>query len=84
MKKEIFRYIKLILGFFCCSLGLVIIIKSSLGFSPWDVLQQGISKVGGITIGQAAILVGGTVITLDLFLGERIGSGTILNTLSIF
>lgn len=83
MKKEIFRYLKLILGFFCCSLGVVIIIKSNLGFSPWDVLHQGISKVGGITIGQAAILVGSTVVTLDLFLGEKIGSGTILNTLSM-
>ncbi len=83
VKKEILRYLKLILGFFCCSLGVIIIIKSNLGFSPWDVLHQGISNVGGITIGQAATLVGITVVTLDIFLGERIGSGTILNTLSM-
>ena len=35
------------------------------------------------TIGQASILVGFVVITLDLFLGERIGSGTILNIIFI-
>jgi len=81
MKKEILRYLKLFLGLFVCALGVIIIIKSNLGFSPWDVLHQGISKVGNITIGQASILVGVIVITLDLFLGERIGSGTILNIL---
>ncbi len=83
MKGEILKYLKLFLGFFVCSLGVIIVIKSDLGFSPWDVLHQGISKVGGITIGQASILVGIGVITVDLFLGERIGSGTILNILFI-
>lgn len=83
MVKEVVRYLKLFLGFFVCSLGVVVIIKSNLGFSPWDVLHQGISKVGNITIGQASILVGVGVITLDCFLGERIGSGTILNILFI-
>ena len=83
MKNETLRYFKLFLGFFLCSLGVVIIIKSNLGFSPWDVLHQGISKVGKITIGQASIVVGLVVITLDLFLGEKIGSATILNILLI-
>lgn len=83
MKNEILKYIKLFLGFFVCSLGIVIIIRSNLGFSPWDVLHQGISKVGNITIGQASILVGILVITLDLFLGEQIGSGTVFNIIFI-
>lgn len=81
MKRELLKYLKLFLGLFICSLGIIIIIKSDLGFSPWDVLHQGISKVGHITIGQASILVGFIVITLDFFLGERIGSGSILNIL---
>ena len=80
---KILKYIKLFIGLFVCSLGIVIIIRSNLGFSPWDVLHQGISKVGHITIGQASILIGILVITLDLFLGERIGSGTILNIIFI-
>lgn len=83
MKREILRYLKLFLGLFVCSLGVIIIIKSDLGFSPWDVLHQGISKVGSVTIGQASILVGLGVITLDCFLGERVGSGTVLNILFI-
>lgn len=83
MKKEILKYLKLFLGFFVCSLGIIIIIKSDLGFSPWDVLHQGISKVSKLTIGQASILVGSVVITLDFYLGERIGSGSILNIIFI-
>ncbi|WP_028856332.1 YczE/YyaS/YitT family protein [Psychrilyobacter atlanticus] len=83
MKNEILKYIKLFLGFFVCSLGIVLIIRSNLGFSPWDVLHQGISKVGNITIGQASILVGILVITLDVFLGEQIGSGTVFNIIFI-
>jgi len=83
MKNEILKYIKLFLGFFVCSLGIVFIIRSNLGFSPWNVLHQGISKVGDITIGQASILVGILVITLDVFLGEQIGSGSIFNTIFI-
>jgi len=79
MKKEVLKYLKLFLGLFVCSLGIIIIIKSDLGFSPWDVLHQGISKVTSLTIGQASIFVGLIVITLDFFLGERIGSGSILN-----
>ena len=79
MKKEILKYLKLFLGLFVCALGIIVIIKSNLGFSPWDVLHQGISKVTNITIGQASIFVGFIVITLDFYLGERIGSGSILN-----
>jgi uncharacterized membrane protein YczE len=82
MKNEILKYLKLFLGFFCCSLGVIIIIKSNLGFSPWDVLHQGISNIFKITIGQASILIGLIVITLDLFLGEQVGSGTIFNIFS--
>ncbi|WP_028856049.1 YczE/YyaS/YitT family protein [Psychrilyobacter atlanticus] len=79
MKKEMLKYLKLFLGLFICSLGIIVIIKSNLGFSPWDVLHQGISKISDLTIGQASIFVGFIVITLDFFLGERIGSGSILN-----
>ncbi|MCS5420517.1 MULTISPECIES: YczE/YyaS/YitT family protein [Psychrilyobacter] len=83
MKNEILKYIKLFLGFFVHALGIVLIIRSNLGFSPWDVLHQGVSKIGHITIGQASILVGIIVITVDVMLGEQIGSGTIFNIIFI-
>ncbi len=54
-----------------------------MGLSPWDVLHQGISKTTGITIGQASIGLGITIVLLDIFLGQPIGLGTVLNFLSI-
>lgn len=83
MKKEIIRYLKLILGLFLCALGVVIILKSNLGLSPWDVLNQGLNKTLGITLGQANILVGAIVIILSLFLKQPIGIGTIINVIAV-
>ena len=83
MKKEFFRYFRLIIGLFLCSLGIIVIIKADLGFSPWDVFHQGLSLVSPLTIGQASIVVGVSIVTMDIYLGERIGSGTILNTVFI-
>lgn len=83
MKQEIKRYGLLILGLFICALGSVCLLKSNLGLSPWDVLHQGISKITGITIGQASITIGILITILDLFLGQPIGLGTVLNFILI-
>ncbi len=83
MKKEFIRFVKVFLGFFYCSLGCVVILKSNLGLAPWDVLHQGISKVTGITIGQASISLGVIIVLMDIFLGQPIGIGTVLNFIFI-
>lgn len=61
----------------------MIILKADLGLSPWDVLHQGLSKTLGITIGQASIGLGLMIVVLDIFLGQPIGLGTVLNFMSI-
>lgn len=81
--EELKRYLKLYIGLFMCALGCIMILKADLGLSPWDVLHQGISKTTGITIGQASIGLGITIVLLDIFLGQPIGIGTVLNFLSI-
>ena len=81
--EELKRYLKLYIGLFMCALGCIMILKADLGLSPWDVLHQGISKITGITIGQASIGLGITIVLLDIFLGQPIGLGTVLNFLSI-
>ena len=81
--EELKRYLKLYIGLFMCALGCIMILKADLGLSPWDVLHQGISKTTGITIGQASIDLGITIVLLDIFLGQPIGIGTVLNFLSI-
>lgn len=79
MKKELFIYLKLIIGLFLSSLGTVIILNSGLGLSPWNVLHQGINIMFEITLGQANILVGFVFVVITLLYKQPIGPGTILN-----
>lgn len=80
MKRELEKYFKFLIGMVCCSLGVVIILKSDLGLSPWDVLNQGLSYTfPRITIGMANSLIGVIVILLSLKFKQPIGSGTVLN-----
>lgn len=79
MKKELFRYVKLYLGLFICAMGAITVLNSNMGLPPWDVLHQGISKVAGITIGQASIGIGIIIVLLDVFLGQPIGIGSVIN-----
>lgn len=58
-------------------------INADLGLSPWDVFHQGISRLTGITMGQASIFVGLILVIIDAFLGERLGWGTLCNMLFI-
>ena len=83
MKREVFKYSKLMLGLLLCSLGVVTILNSNLGLSPWDVLNQGLNKTIGITLGEANLLVGAVVVFVSIFLKQPIGSGTIINFLLV-
>jgi uncharacterized protein len=77
------QFLRLFLGLFLYALGIVMTINANLGLAPWDVFHQGMSKVFGITMGQASMIVGVVIVTLDSFMGERIGWGTVLNMIFI-
>jgi len=77
------RFLKVLLGLFIFSVGIVLTINASLGVSPWDVFHQGVSRTVGITIGQANIIMGFLIILLDIYLGQAIGWATVMNMLSI-
>lgn len=83
MKKEIFRYVKLMVGIALAALGVVTVISSNFGLSPWDVLNQGLNKVLGITHGQANILVGSFALLISLYYKQPLGMGTVLNYIFI-
>lgn len=79
LKKEILKHIKLILGLFICALGMVMTINANLGVAPWDAFHQGLAKVIGITLGTASIGTGFLIVLVDIWLGQPIGRGTIVN-----
>ena len=61
--------------------GLLII--STIGASPWNVLHQGLALNLGLSVGTWAFLVSLIVLLLWFFLDEKIGMGTILNFIII-
>lgn len=79
LKQIMIRIVRLFIGLFLYSVGIVMTINANLGLAPWDVFHQGLSRNVGITIGKASIAVGLVIVIVDSLLGERLGWGTLLN-----
>lgn len=83
MRKIISTLLRLLIGLFLYAVGIVFTINANLGLSPWDIFHQGISRLTGIAMEQASIIIGILIILLDWVMGEKIGIGTIGNMLLI-
>lgn len=70
-------------GLFVFAVGIICLYESRLGLSPWDVLNQGISKHTSLSFGEANIVVGCCVLALAVLLGARIGLGTVANAVLV-
>jgi uncharacterized membrane protein YczE len=58
---------------------MALIVRSTLGNMPWDVLHQGLADRLGWSIGTAAIVVGVLVLLAWIPLRQRPGLGTVSN-----
>ena len=83
MKSFLFRLVRLIFGLFVYGVGIVFMIRANIGYAPWDVFHAGLSNTLGISFGTASIWVGVMIVILAVFLGERVGMGTLPNMLLI-
>lgn len=83
MKQFCFRLLRLLMGLFLYSLGIVITIRANIGYAPWDVFHAGLAKTIGINIGTASIIIGVIIVAATLLLGEKLGLGSILNMVLI-
>lgn len=70
-------------GLFVFALGIVLMVESGLGLSPWDVLHQGIARHTPLSIGTANAAVAAVVVVLAWRLGARIGPGTLANAILV-
>jgi uncharacterized protein len=77
------RLLSLVFGLFVFAWGIVLILESRLGLSPWDVLNQGIARHTPLSFGEANIAVALVVIVLAWSLGARIGLGTVANAVLV-
>ena len=83
MKKLLKLILRLFIGFFVASMGIVFMLNSNLGAGPWDVFHQGLSNNTFLTIGQASIVAGFVVVALTTVLKLKVGIGTVLNMIFI-
>ncbi len=75
---------KLLFGLFLYAIGLQLSVHANIGLAPWDAFSIGVSYITGITYGNVSILTGIVIIIVVAgFLKEKIGLGTILNTILI-
>lgn len=77
------RGASLVAGLFLFALGIVLQLQSELGLSPWDVLNQGVSELTGLSFGTANVVVALVVLLTAWALGARIGIGTVANAILI-
>ena len=71
------RFASLLFGLAVFAFGIVLILESRLGLSPWDVLNQGIARHTPLSFGEANIVVAVAVMLLAWSLGARVGLGTL-------
>lgn len=77
------RTASLLTGLVLFALGIVLLLESELGLSPWDVLNQGVSEKTPLSFGTANIAIALVVLLGAWALGARIGPGTVANAILI-
>ena len=65
------------------AVGIVLILESKLGLSPWDVLNQGLSKHSPLSFWMANVAVAVVILLVAWSLGGPPGVGTVANALLI-
>jgi uncharacterized membrane protein YczE len=77
------RAASLVAGLFLFAVAIVAILESELGLSPWDVLNQGLSRHTPLSFGMANVAVGLVVLCLAWSLGGPPGIGTVANAVLV-
>src|SRR5918997_1416754 len=77
------RVALLVGGLFLFAAGLVALLESRLGLSPWDVLHQGLARQTPLSFGAATVAVSVVVVAVAWLLGAPIGVGTVANAVLV-
>lgn len=77
------RLVQLYAGLVAYGVSMALLVRSSLGVMPWDVLHQGLARRLHWSLGTMTIAVGVLVLLCWIPLRERPGVGTVSNVLVI-
>jgi uncharacterized membrane protein YczE len=73
------RLTQLLAGLVLYGASMGLMIRSTLGLDPWDVLHEALAKRTGLTFGTITAIVGALVLLCWLPLRQRPGVGTVAN-----
>ncbi len=68
---------------FFIGFGIYLQIEADIGFPSWNALNQGFSIVFPITYGTASILIGLSIVFVDILMKEPIGMGTLIDAVCV-
>jgi uncharacterized membrane protein YczE len=77
------RLPRLLLGIVLLGCGIAPVLEAELGVAPWDVFHQGLADRTGLSFGVITVLVGIVVMLTWIPLRQRMGLGTVVNTLTL-
>jgi uncharacterized membrane protein YczE len=77
------RLVQLYAGLVLYGVSMALLVRSSLGVMPWDVLHQGLARQLGWSLGSVTIVVGALVLLAWVPLRERPGLGTLSNVVVV-
>ncbi|MDT0450009.1 YczE/YyaS/YitT family protein [Streptomyces hesseae] len=77
------RLVQLYTGLVLYGVSCALQLRAGLGLAPWDVLNQGVARHTGLSIGTVVIGIGALVLLLWIPLRQRPGLGTVSNVLMI-
>ena len=77
------RLVQLFVGLALYGFSMGLLVRSTLGLDPWDVLHEGIAKRTDLSFGEVVIVVGVLVLLLWIPLRQMPGLGTIANAVVV-
>jgi uncharacterized membrane protein YczE len=77
------RLFQLYAGLILYGVSMTLILRSTLGNMPWDVLHQGLANRLPVSIGTVTIVVGAVVLLAWIPLRQRPGLGTVSNVIVV-
>jgi uncharacterized membrane protein YczE len=77
------RLLQLYAGLAAYGASMALLVRSTLGNMPWDVLHQGLARVLHLSLGTLTVIVGALVLLAWVPLRQRPGLGTVSNVVVI-
>ena len=79
MKQFLLRLIRLMSGYFIYAIGIVFCLQGNLGYSPWDILNNGVRLLMRRSFDAASIPIGFILLVVPLLCKQKIGLGAVGN-----